>query len=125
MSTAATEGSRVMNDFQVPYLYPGTNLLRNLADEYDPVAAAAAERTYSLLRRRELELRPVNAGFDLRHLKEIHRRLYQDVWAWAGQLRNVDIGKAGSQFSESDSIESEFAAVHEWLVNDTVLQLFG
>ena len=27
--------------------------------------------------------------FDLAHLRETHRRLYQDVWEWAGQIRTV------------------------------------
>lgn len=118
-----------MSDFQDPYVYPGTNLLRNLQDEYSPERAAAAERDFSLLRRRELELRPVNPSrgaannnsFDLRHLKEIHRRLYQDVWAWAGEIRAVEINKGSSHFHQSERIESAFAGVHDWLVNDTAL----
>ena len=121
-----------MSDFQDPYVYPGTKLLRNLQDEYDPERAAAAERDFSLLRRRELELRPVNPsragrgaannnGFDLRHLKEIHRHLYQDVWAWAGEIRVVEINKGTSQFHSSGRIESAFAGVHDWLVHDTKL----
>lgn len=115
-----------MSDFQDPYVYPGTKLLRNLQGEYDPERAAAAERDFSLLRRRELELRPVaqrqnGTSFDLRHLREIHRRLYQDVWAWAGEIRAVEINKGASQFHSSEHIESAFAGVHDWLVRDTEL----
>ena len=39
--------------------------------------------------------------FGLAHLQEIHRRLYQDVWDWAGQLRTVEITKGDSQFLQS------------------------
>lgn len=30
---------------------------------------------------------PVKGSFDLGHLQEVHRRIFQDVYAWAGQLR--------------------------------------
>lgn len=110
-----------MNDFQDPYLYAGTNVLRNLSDELDPEAAAAEERAMSLIRCRERELYPVNAGFDFRHLQEIHRRLYRDVWAWAGKVRTVEITKGSSHFGEAPNIEAEFAIVHEWLTTSTTL----
>ena len=122
----ATGATLAMSDFEDPYLYPDTNLLRNLSDEHDPVAANAKERDFSLLRRRELDLRPVNpgsngTGFDLRHLREIHRRLYQDVWAWAGKIRTVEISKGSSTFHPNAYIETAFANLHVWLVHDTEL----
>ena len=45
-----------MSDVQDPYVYPGTKLLSNFQDEHDPERAAVAERDFSLLPRRELEL---------------------------------------------------------------------
>ena len=32
------------------------------------------------------------------HYKAIHRHLFQDVYAWAGQYRTVRIAKDGSAF---------------------------
>lgn len=31
--------------------------------------------------------------FDLAHLQRIHHALFKDIYAWAGQLRTVEIGK--------------------------------
>ena len=33
--------------------------------------------------------------FDLDHLRAIHRHLFQDVYAWAGKIRTVEISKSG------------------------------
>lgn len=110
-----------MGDWQDPYTYPDTTVLYNLDDERDPIAASVTERNSSLKRRIEMVVRPVNGAYDLAHLKEIHRRLYQDVWVWAGKTRTIEIRKGNSQFSEADDIEPQFEALHEWLVNDTAL----
>jgi cell filamentation protein len=87
-----------MIKFDDPYCYPGTDVLKNKHDLRDSQHALEIEREYSLLRRRELELDPVRGTFGLTHLQEIHRRLYQDVWDWAGQLRTVEITKGESHF---------------------------
>lgn len=104
-----------MSDFVDPYLYPGTDVLRNTPGLRDPEEASSWERNMSLARRRELEERPVSGTFDLAHLQEIHRRLYQDVWSWAGRLRTVGIAKGTSQFLPPDRITIAFGGVHERL----------
>lgn len=90
-----------MTNFDDPYCYPGTAVLKNKQDLRDAQHALEIEREYSLLRRREIELKPVRGTFGLDHLQEIHRRLYQDVWDWAGQLRTVEITKGDSHFLQT------------------------
>ena len=73
---------------------PGTGTLRTLAGFTDPVAAALLERITSvdaetMLRTTVDRLRT----FDLAHLQDIHRRLFGDVYEWAGQLRDIDLSK--------------------------------
>ena len=74
-----------------PYIYPGTNVLRNLADlrnrklldsfEADAVAASLVD----------LRRNPTQGPFDVRRLQETHRRIFAHVYPWAGEIRN-DIG---------------------------------
>ncbi|KUM35512.1 hypothetical protein AR689_15955 [Arthrobacter sp. EpRS71] len=90
-----------MTQFDDPYCYPGTSVLKNRQDLREPQGALEIEREYSLLRRRELEVKPVQGNFGLDHLQEIHRRLYQDVWDWAGRLRTVEITKGDSHFLQT------------------------
>lgn len=78
------------------YLMPGTDTLRTLPGFDDPVAVHLFERITSAdaetTLRRTAE-RP--RSFDLDHLRDIHGRLFGDVYDWAGQLRYVDVGKPG------------------------------
>ncbi len=67
-----------------PYTYPGSTILRN---KLGLTHAAQLDR----LERRlvtQLAAEGIPAGgFDLAHLRTIHRHLFQDVYDWAGELR--------------------------------------
>ena len=96
-----------------PYVYPGTSVLRNRLGIRDAAELDRVER--QLVRERILEVAPAG-DFDLRHLKAIHRHLFQDVYEWAGQLRTVEISKGGSQFQFRQYIETGMANIHRRLV---------
>ncbi|MFB2583462.1 Fic/DOC family protein [Herbiconiux liukaitaii] len=87
-------------DFVDPYLIPGTPVLRNIVGAVSVSELAAAEADLSFARALELLDNPVASTNDLRELKEIHRRLFQDVFDWAGQVRSVDVRKdvPGAEF---------------------------
>lgn len=110
-----------MGEFIDPYLYPGTEVPQNIPGIRDPQAASRFERRETLVRRRELERDPVQGDFDLAHLCEIHRRLYQDVWEWAGQIRTVVISKGASTFLHPSRIEAAFGGIHEDLRHSALL----
>ncbi|MGF7444848.1 putative adenosine monophosphate-protein transferase Fic, partial [Klebsiella michiganensis] len=57
------------------------------------------------LRAATIELGPLVRG--LPHLCAIHRQLYQDVFDWAGQLREVDIYQGDTRFCHFAYIEKE------------------
>ncbi len=96
------------------YCYPPDyTVLRNRLDIRDAPALEAAER--ELVAQRLLE--PVPAGdFDLAHLKAIHRHLFQDVYAWAGEVRTVEFAKDGSRFQPRRFIETGMADIHRRIV---------
>ena len=60
---------------------------------YNKVGARSAEelkereQQYVSFRLTELKENPVQGRFDFAHLKETHRRLFQDVYDWAGKPR--------------------------------------
>jgi cell filamentation protein len=92
-----------------PYLYPGTSVLRNRLGTTDPDYLDKQERALVALRMR----RDVPRGtFDLKHLRAIHRHLFQDVYDWAGELRTVEISKGRQQFQFRKFIETGMADVH-------------
>jgi cell filamentation protein len=90
-----------------PYVYPGTNVLRNKADIRDADALKAFEYERSNLRAREIREQPLPERFDLAQLKKLHTQLFQDVYEWAGKTREIDIAKGGSMFAKPEYVESE------------------
>ena len=78
-----------------PYVYPGTNVLRNLREIRDAVAFSQFEAIATARRMAELARNPITGNFDASHLQAIHRYLFQEVYAWAGEFRTVNISRAG------------------------------
>jgi cell filamentation protein len=80
------------------YEYPN-GVLRNKFGITDGTQLAQVEASYTLLRIAELANQPIAGPFDLARLQTIHRYLFQDVYDWAGEIRQVEISKGNSQFA--------------------------
>lgn len=77
-----------------PYVYPGTNVLRNLRGIQDAERLASFEADATSERLSELIERPTPGAFDAAHLRAIHRYIFQDLFDWAGEFRTVNITRA-------------------------------
>jgi cell filamentation protein len=88
-----------------PYTDPVTGVLRNKLGLRTAEELQTAEREITHAALIFLKESPVPAGYDLRHLCAIHRRIFGDIYDWAGQLRTVAIAK-GSWFCLPQYIES-------------------
>lgn len=66
------------------YYYSGTNILRN-----------------------QFQIEYEEPPYDLNYLKKIHAVLFSDLYAWAGELRQVDIAKGDTRFCTFRRIEIE------------------
>ena len=93
-----------------PYVYPGTEVLRNKLDLRDADELANAEADLTKIRAAQLADQPINGNYDLAHLRHVHGHLFGDLYDWAGELRTVTIAKsemfALPQFVESYASES-------------------
>jgi len=96
-----------------PYCYPGTSILRNLLGIRTKSELDRAERQLVQLR---IEEGTPPGNFDLAHLQAIHRHLFQDIFDWAGEVRQVEISKGGSQFQARQFIPVGMADIHKRLV---------
>lgn len=86
------------------YCYPGTTVLKNLLDLRDQAELDAYEAEITTQRSNE----PLPEGnLDHEHYKAIHHHFFQDVYAWAGQIRTVGISKVGNEFCQPQFIEAE------------------
>jgi len=88
-----------------PYVYPGTPCLRNRLGIRDPDALARLEANQTAIILAQLERDPLVGRYDLVHLRAFHRRIFGDIYAWAGELRTVAIAKGESLFALPEHIE--------------------
>lgn len=86
--------------------YPESAVLVNKLDIRDDEKLAQVEADITKLRIAQWEMRPLAGTFDFEHYKAIHRRLFGDLYDWAGQVRTVNLAKKGTQFCPAQEIES-------------------
>lgn len=76
------------------YRYPESAVLINKLGITNPEAFELAERDIVGFNMLDIRfMNPVPGSFDLTHLKNIHKRLFEDIFSWAGETRTVNIGK--------------------------------
>ncbi len=97
-----------------PYVIPGTNILKNKLGLTDFDDLDRWERQFVTKRFRD---GAPKGKFDLKHLRAIHRHLFQDIYEWAGELRLVEISKGGSSFMFRRYIDMGMADVHRRLTD--------
>lgn len=100
------------------YRYPNSRVLRNRLDIRQAEELDDAER--QCVTRRLLKGVP-SGYFDLQHLRSIHKHLFQDVYEWAGELRQVDIAKS-DWFLPYGRIEMGVNDVHKRLSKQNFLR---
>ena len=59
----------------------------------------AFERLITADRLRILGVKPIKGNYDLNHLCEIHRFIFQDIYPFAGKIREEDIVKDNFRFA--------------------------
>lgn len=108
-----------------PYVYPGTPVLINLFDIRNGAALERVVNAVASLRGEQLKAQPPAGEFDLAHLCAIHRALFRDIFAWAGQLRTVDTERDGQVFSPAAEIPAELQRIHCELEGEAFLRRLG
>jgi cell filamentation protein len=69
-----------------PYSDPVTGVLYNRLGLRSAATLEAAEREITHAALILLDESPVSPSYDLPHLREIHRRIFGDIYEWAGQI---------------------------------------
>lgn len=84
-------------DLDYSYIDPKSGILRNLQDITDPDILLFVESGAVTKRLQELYNNPIKIK-GIVNLFDIHKHLFQDIYAWAGKKRIVEISKDGKQF---------------------------
>jgi cell filamentation protein len=104
-----------------PYTDPVSGVLRNKFGLSTAAELEAAEREITHAALILLREGPVRATYDLPHLCAVHRRIFGDIYDWAGQVRSVAIAK-GSLFCLPQYIEPSAAGIFSELRDEKFLQ---
>lgn len=93
------------------YCYPPDyTVLKNKLNIQDQKTLDKIERQFA---RNRMEQGSPTGDFDLAHLQAIHNHLFQDVYEWAGELRQVEISKGESHFLARSRIDMGMGDVHK------------
>ena len=104
-----------------PYADPVTGVLRNKLGLSTAAALEAAEREITHAALILLTETPVRPAYDLAHLCEVHRRIFGDIYGWAGQVRTVAIAK-GTMFCLPQYIRPSAVEIFRQLRDENFLR---
>lgn len=107
-----------------PYVYPGTDILKNILDIQDRQTLDDAEANYVSLRLRELAEKPLEGDYDISHLAEMHKYIFQDIYEWAGKIRIINmekeepaLGGLSIEYSDKTKIQEELSETLKKMVS--------
>lgn len=92
------------NPVEDPLCYPGTQVLRNKADIQDQDELDQFEQL--MFESRAMERLP-DGTMDFAHYRALHRHYFQDVYDWAGLIRDVRTGKGNNWFCYPEHIAAQ------------------
>lgn len=102
------------------YCYPNSDVLINKLNIKDKNKLNVAEREFTSLRLAEIEKNQIKGIFDLKHLQDIHKYIFQDIYEWSGKIRTVNIAK-GNMFCYSENISSYGETIFQRLKEENYL----
>ncbi len=90
------------------YFIPNTDILKNKLNITDENLLKKHEKEITTKKLIELYLNPIQGNFDSKHLCKIHKFIFEDIYYFAGEFRNVNMGKTHTaSFSDYNQIEEK------------------
>lgn len=104
--------------------YEGTSVLINKFDIHDEKQLEIIEQgiTSAMIAKALIELPFENVDFEF--YKSLHRYVFEDIYEWAGQTRNVNMSKKGTNFCGCDNIEETGKKIFDKLKQSNYLKDF-
>ena len=108
--------------FKKVYTYPPPDnaTLKNKFGIRDFETAKNLERDLSALRLTSVGY--ITGDFDTKHIKSIHKHLFQDMYDWAGEFRKVNIYKQNVSFCDVTKLDNWFTSLSKQLNANAVMQ---
>lgn len=101
------------------YCYPDSDILINNFDIKDPMLLQEAEELFTTQRLYELIIEPIEGTINFDYLKRIHCYIFQDIYPFAGKVREEDISKDSFRFASWIHIDQCAEKLFEELANES------
>lgn len=102
--------------------YEGTNVLVNKFNERDEEKLDRLDRILTGRRLYQLQENPLHGAFGLKHLQKIHKYIFQDLYPFAGELRQVQIEKGNTPFAHPLHLNENAKSLFKDLKNEKFLK---
>ncbi|MFA7578473.1 MAG: Fic family protein [Candidatus Muiribacteriota bacterium] len=112
--------SRYVIDFNSKYYYKDTEILKNKFQIKNLQKLQKVESDLTYFRLIQLNNKPLNGDFDINHLLKIHEYIFQDIYEFAGKIREEEISKGGTVFCKVKFINQNI----EYLFNELKIKNF-
>ncbi len=103
------------------YCYENSNTLINKLDIKDPALLQKYEAKITAAKLLALRKKGIIGNFDIKHIKDIHIFLFEDIYPFAGKFRTENIGKGAFRFAEWEYIEPELEKLLNQLKEENYL----
>lgn len=104
------------------YCYEGTNVLINKLNIKNNSVLLKAENKIVLAKLFELRKNKMIGSFNIEHLVQIHKYLFEDIYPFAGKFRTENIAKGFFSFAEWEFIEEQLNQLLEKLKQNNYLK---
>ena len=96
-----------MKDTWKDYFIDDLDILKNKLNITDSKLLEKEEKKITLRKLTELQLNPIEGNFDINHLKDIHKYLFEEIYPFAGEFRTCTLGKTTRSFYDPEMIIDE------------------
>lgn len=107
------------------YCYENTDILTNNLQIKDVKKLQIYEAKISAAKLLGLRKDGITGQFNIEHLKQIHKYLFEDIYPFAGEFRKENISKGEFRFAQFQYIETELESLLDKLKKENYLQGLG
>lgn len=107
---------------QSKYCYENTNVLINKLNIKNTKDLLYYEAKLTAAKSLGLRLRGITGKFDKKHYLSIHKYLFEDIYPFAGKLREENISKGEFRFAQWEYIEPELDRLMKQLLEENYLK---
>ena len=112
----------IYETYNSKYCYPGTTVLKNKLNIMNIEKLQTYEAKITAAKSLGLRKKGITGDFDVKHIKQIHKYLFEDIYPFAGEFRTENIAKGEFRFAQSEYIDPELENLLNKLKKENYLE---